>query len=66
MTDEQKAPAWQPSEIGGICVGDAVRLPSIDCTFQVVGIHDPLVILRSPSGREIRAGWQAVTKVPKC
>jgi len=63
LNSEQKAPAWQPSEIGGIKIGDAVRLPSIDCTFEVTGIADPLLILRAPSGKEIKAGWQAVTKL---
>lgn len=68
MTDgreqvEQYARLWQPDELGGIRIGEAVRLPSIDCTFEVVGINDPLLILRAPSGKEIKAGWQAVQKL---
>jgi hypothetical protein len=58
------AKPWRPSEIGGIKVGDAVKLPSIDCTFEVVGIADPLLILRAPSGRELRAGLGSVTRLP--
>lgn len=57
------AKPWQPSEIGGIRIGDAVRLPSIDCVFEVVAINDPIVTLRAPSGKEVRAGWQAVQKL---
>ena len=60
---EKYSKLWQPDQIGGIRVGDAVRLPNLECTFEVVGFADPLVILRAPSGRELRAGWQAVTKV---
>jgi hypothetical protein len=63
---EQYSKLWQPDQIGGIRIGDAVRLPSIEATFEVIGIADPLLILRAPSGREVRAGWQAVRRVPKC
>jgi hypothetical protein len=71
MTDGRKqaeayaklAKPWRPSEIGGIKIGDAVRLPNLECTFEVVAISDPLVTLRAPSGREVRAGWRAVTRV---
>ena len=49
--------------LNGITVGDAVRLPSIACTFQVIAIPDEsTLLLRSPSGREVRAGWRAVTR----
>ena len=58
------AKPWQPSEIGGIRLGDAVKLPSIEATFEVVAINDPLVTLRAPSGKEIRAGWQCLLKLP--
>ena len=63
MNSEQQAPAWQPSEIGGIKVGDAVRLPNIEATFEVIAISDPLLTLRAPSGRELKAGWRAVQRV---
>lgn len=63
LNSEQKAPAWQPDQLGGIRIGDAVRLSSIDCTFEVVAIADPLLTLRAPSGRELRAGWRAVQRV---
>lgn len=65
LNSEQNAPAWQPSELGGIKVGDAVRLPSIDCTFEVIALADPMLVLKAPSGREIRAGWRAVTRLPQ-
>jgi len=66
MNSEQRAPAeqaWQPDTLAGFRIGDRVRLPSVDCTLQVVGLADPLLILESPSGHRLRAGWQAVTKV---
>ena len=51
-------------ELGGIRIGDAVRLPSIDITFEVVGFSDDaLVDLRAPSGRLLKAGWRALTRV---
>lgn len=49
--------------LGGIKLGDAVRLPSIDAVFEVVGIADPVLTLRAPSGREVKAGWRAVRVV---
>lgn len=58
------AKPWQPDHIGGIRIGDAVKLPSIDAVFEVVGIADPIVTLRAPSGREVRAGWRSVTRLP--
>ena len=58
------AKPWQPDELAGFRVGDHVRLPAIDCPLIVVGFQMPSVlILRAPSGRELRAGWQAVSKV---
>jgi len=57
------AKPWTPDNVGGIRVGDLVKLPAIDCTFEVIGLADPLLILRAPSGREVRAGWRAVSKV---
>lgn len=65
LNSDQHAPAWQPSEIGGIKIGDAVRLPSIEAVFEVVGLADPLLILRAPSGRELKAGWRSVTRLPR-
>ncbi|MDT8320749.1 MAG: hypothetical protein RQ826_09525 [Xanthomonadales bacterium] len=50
----------QPEQLAGIRIGDAVRLPNIDTVFEVVRLEDPLLILRAPSGRELRAGWRAV------
>ena len=64
LNSEQHAPAWRPSEIGGIKIGDAVRLPSIEAVFEVVAINDPIVTLRAPSGKEVRAGWQCLLKLP--
>lgn len=61
----QLAEPWKPDQIGGIKIGDAVRLPSIDCVFKVIAINDPVVTLRAPSGREVRAGWRSVTRLPK-
>ena len=64
LNSEQRAPAWQPDHLAGFRIGDHVTLPNIAATFQVVGFQPPaLLILRAPSGREVRAGWQAVAKV---
>ena len=60
---EKYSELWQPEELGGIRIGDAVRLPNIDCTFEVIALDDPLLILRAPSGRELKAGWRALTRV---
>ena len=49
--------------LAGFRIGDHVRLPSIDCTFEVIGLADPLLVLRAPSGRELRAGWRAVQRI---
>ena len=65
LNSEQKAPAFEPDHLAGFKIGDAVRLPNIECTFEVVGFADPLVILRAPSGREVKAGWQSLTKIRK-
>ena len=63
LNSAQRAPAWQPDQIGGIRVGDFVKLPSVDAPLQVIELADPLLILRSPSGRDVRAGWRACTKI---
>ena len=63
---DQRAPAesaWQADQVGGIRIGDAVRLPNIECVFEVVGIADPMLTLRAPSGREVKAGWRSVQRV---
>lgn len=55
---------WQPDQLAGFRIGDHVRLPNIDATLIVIGFQMPSVlILRAPSGRELRAGWAACTKV---
>ena len=67
VNSDQKAPAssaWQPDQLGGIRVGDGVKLPNLECVFEVVGLADPLLILRAPSGRELKAGWRSVTRLP--
>ncbi len=48
--------------LAGFHIGDAVRLPNIDCTFEVIALDDPLLILRAPSGRELKAGWRSVSR----
>jgi hypothetical protein len=72
MTDGRKqaeqyaelAKPWRPDQLAGFKVGDRVRLPNIEATFRVTGFQPPaLLILRAPSGRELRAGWKAVTRV---
>ena len=67
MNPDQAAPAseaWKPGNLAGFGIGDHVTLPSIDCTLIVVDLQPPSVlVLRAPSGRELRAGWQAVRKV---
>ncbi len=59
----QLAEPWQPDQLGGIRIGDAVRLPGIDASLQVVELADPLLILESPSGHRLKAGWRAVTRI---
>ena len=55
---------FKPDHLAGFKIGDAVRLPNVECQFQVIGLQPPaLLVLRAPSGREVRAGWQAVAKV---
>ena len=53
---------WKPDNIAGIKVGDYVELPNINARFEVVGLADPLLILESPSGHQLRAGWRAVRR----
>lgn len=55
---------YQPDNVGGFKVGDAVRLPGIDATLEVVALADPMLTLKAPSGRELKAGWRAVQKRP--
>ena len=55
---------WKPDNLAGYKVGDAVKLPNIECTFQIVGLDPPaLLVLESPSGHQLRAGWRAVRRV---
>lgn len=61
---EAYAKLWTPDDLNGIRVGDAVRLPGIDATLEVIALADPMLTLRAPSGKELRAGWQAVQKLP--
>lgn len=50
--------------LAGFRIGDHVTLPGIAANFQVVGFQPPAVlILKAPSGKEVRAGWQAVRRV---
>ena len=57
------AEPWRPDQLGGIRVGDFVKLPNVDAPLLVIDLADPLLILQSPSGHQLRAGWQAVSKV---
>lgn len=50
-----------PAQLAGIRIGDCVRLPNVDVPLRVIGLQDPLLILESPSGHQVRAGWRAVT-----
>lgn len=61
---EQYARLWKPDHIGGIRVGDYVRLPNVECAFEVIELADPTLILKAPSGKQIKAGWAAVKRVP--
>ena len=55
---------WRPDQLAGFRIGDQVRLPNLDCTLEVIGLNPPaLLILRAPSGHELKAGWRAVTKI---
>ena len=66
VNSEQKAPAsaaWTPDQLGGYRVGDMVTLPSIDAPLRVVELADPLLILESPSGHRLKAGWASCRKV---
>ena len=66
MNSDQRAPAaeqWKPDQLGGIRIGDQVRLPAVDCVLEVIGLADPLLILRSPAGHELKAGWRACQRI---
>ena len=54
---------WRPDNLAGFKVGDYVELPNINARFEVVGLADPLLVLESPSGHQLRAGWRAVRRV---
>ncbi len=64
LNSEQRAPAWQPDQLAGFKVGDQVRLPSLAVPLKVIDLAPPaLLILESPSGHQLRAGWRACAKV---
>ena len=55
---------WRPDQLAGFKVGDFVRLPNIAATLQVIDLQPPaMLILRAPSGHELRAGWRAVERI---
>ncbi|TQE98439.1 MAG: hypothetical protein FKY71_13875 [Spiribacter salinus] len=55
---------WKPDTLAGFQIGDCVRLPNLDCPLEVIDLCPPsLLVLRAPSGHELRAGWRAVTRV---
>jgi hypothetical protein len=55
---------FKPDQLAGFRVGDQVRLPNIAAALEVIDLQPPAVlILRAPSGHELRAGWRAVTKI---
>jgi len=48
------------AELAGYHVGDYVRLPCLDVPFEVIGFDGTsMLVLRAPSGRELKAGWRA-------
>ena len=66
MNTEQRAPsseAWKPDQLAGFKVGDMVELPNINTRFRVIDLADPLLVLESPSGRRLQAGWRAVSRI---
>ena len=66
LNSNQHAPAdeWRPDQLAGYKIGDAVKLPGMECTFQIVGLNPPaLLLLQAPSGRQLQAGWRAVQRV---
>lgn len=55
---------FKPDNLAGFKIGDQVRLPNISATLEVIDLQPPsLLILRAPSGHELRAGWQAVERI---
>ena len=56
--------AWRPDELAGYKIGDCVRLPNLDCPLEVIDLCLPsLLVLRAPSGHELRAGWRVVQRI---
>ena len=56
--------AWRPDQLAGFKVGDQVRLPNISTALEVIDLQPPaLLILRAPSGHELRAGWRVVQRI---
>lgn len=58
-----KLAGYKPDQLGGIRVGDLARLPNVDAALEVIDLADPLLILRAPSGHELKAGWRTVTRI---
>lgn len=54
----------RPDSLAGFKVGDQVRLPNIVAALEVIDLQPPsLLILRAPSGHELRAGWRVVQRI---
>lgn len=53
-----------PQQLGHLQIGDAVRLPGLTETYEVIAFADnALAMLRAPSGRVFKAGWKCCRKV---
>ncbi len=66
MNPDQRAPAdqaWKPDHLAGFRIGDQVTLPNIAVPLRVIDLADPVLILESPSGHQLRAGWRACTRI---
>ena len=64
MNATEQTETWQPSELAGFRVGDLVRLPNIKGALEVTALKPPsLLILRTPTGATVQAGWKAVERV---
>ena len=60
---EQYSKLWQPDELAGYKVGDMVRLPSISGALEIVALKPPsLLVLRTPNGGTVQAGYRAVSR----
>ena len=66
LKSDQQAPndKWQLDNLAGYRIGDLVRLPSVKGALEVTGLKPPsLLILRTPTGTTVQAGWRAVERV---